>query len=266
MTTAASASMARFRALHESGCFVMPNPFDVGSARLLEAMGFEALATTSSGFAATLGRADMSVTLDELVTHTAAVAGAVDVPVNVDAERCFGETLVQVTAAVAAIARAGAAGCSIEDWNPMTGAIDPIGLAAERVEAATGSGTGIVVTARCEDLLRGVDDLDDVVARLRAYRDAGADVVYAPGLRTMADVERVVAATDAPVNVVAVPGGPSVDELAAAGVRRISVGGRLLRTAYGAVVDAASALRTTGALPVDLPAVPADLAERAFLR
>ncbi|GIF12160.1 isocitrate lyase/PEP mutase family protein [Actinoplanes teichomyceticus] len=243
-----TAARARFRELHEAGTFVMPNPWDAGSARLLAGLGFAALATTSSGFAATLGKPDQHVTRDELVAHVAALSAAVELPLNVDAERCFADTAAGVAETVELLAAAGAAGISIEDYDPATGRIETPQVGAERVAAAARACAryGIVLTARAENHLYGHDDLDDTVARLRAYREAGADVVYAPGLRAAADIARVVAEVPAPVNVLAVAGAPAVPELAALGVRRVSTGGSLAWAAYGALRDAARELLTTG--------------------
>jgi 2-methylisocitrate lyase-like PEP mutase family enzyme len=257
---------ASFRRLHERGTFVLPNPWDVGSARLLQALGFHALATTSSGFAASLGRLDQHVTRDELVTHVAALTSAVDVPVNVDAERCYADDPGGVAATVELLAAAGASGVSIEDYDPRAGRIDDVGTAIERVaEAAAGCDRyGLVLTARCENHLYGVDDLDDTIARLRAYREAGAGAVYAPGLTTVDEAARVVAAVDAPVNVLAVRGGPAVPQLAAVGVRRVSTGGSLARAAYGALVDAARELLSGGTSSYLARALSADLCATAF--
>jgi 2-methylisocitrate lyase-like PEP mutase family enzyme len=234
----------RFRELHASGLFLLPNPWDVGSAKLLAAAGFEALATTSLGLAATSGRPDGTVTLEQLVHHTQAMAGAVDLPLNVDAERCF----TDVVATVEHLAGAGAAGVSIEDWDPEVDAIDPVGVAVERVGLAADVARhhGMVLTARAENHLHGIGDLDDTITRLQAYRDAGAEVVYAPGLRSLDDIAAVVAAVGIPVNVLAVPGGPTTAELAAVGVRRVSTGGALARAAYGELVRAATELRDLG--------------------
>ena len=235
----------RFHALHQgSELFVMPNAWDIGSACQLEALGFSAIATTSSGHAMSLGRDDGEVSLDELVDHTRALASAVDVPLNVDAERCFSEELDGVAETVELLAEAGAAGLSIEDWGPETG-IDSMPQAIARVATAVEAGDrfGMVVTARAENLLRGVDGIDDTVARLTAYRDAGAHCVYAPGLVWPADIERVVAAVDGlAVNVLLRPNTPSVNELAALGVRRLSTGGALAQSAYSAAMDAAKHL------------------------
>ena len=253
---------ARLRALHESGTFVIPNPDDAGAARLLAALGFPALATTSSGFAATLGRLDMHVTLDELVEHAASIVAATDLPVSVDAERGFDDPAVTVSR----LADVGAAGCSIEDWNPATARIEDLGVAVERVSAAVGAAraTGLVITARCENHIHGVDDLDDTIGRLIAYRDAGADCLYAPGLADIADIARVVGETAAPVNVLLRPGGPTVAELAAVGVRRVSVGGVLARIARGAFATAAARLRDEGRIDPQEPFLPADLAAAAW--
>lgn len=238
----------RFRALHADGVFVMPNPMDVGSARLLASMGFPALATTSSGHAATLGRADYGVRRDEMLAHVAAIAASVAIPLNVDSERCFGVDPAGVAETVELIAQAGASGCSIEDFDPATGSIDPLETAVERVASAAMAARnhGVVLTVRAENHLHGIDDLDDTIARLRAYRDAGAEVVYAPGLKDTEQIRRLVAAVEVPVNVLALAGGPSVPELGAAGARRISTGGSLARAAYGAVFSAARELLDHG--------------------
>jgi 2-methylisocitrate lyase-like PEP mutase family enzyme len=255
-----SAATDRFRALHEHGLFVMPNPWDAGSARLLAHYGFEALATTSAGFALTLGRLDMRVERDELVAHVEAVAAATPLPVNVDSERCFPEAPGGVAETVRLLAAAGAAGCSIEDYDPEADRIEDVGVAAERVGAAAEAAhrDSLLLTARAENLLRGVDDLDDTIARLRAYRDAGADVVYAPGLRDVGQVEAVVGAVDVPVNVLLLPNGPSVSELAAAGVRRVSTGGLLALAAYGVLARAAQELRGGGGSGYAEGALPRD--------
>ncbi len=242
---------AAFRALHaRDRLFVMPNPWDVGSARLLESWGFEALATTSAGLAWSLGKRDQQVTRDELVSHVAALCAATSVPLNVDSERCYPDEPGGVAETVGLLAEAGAAGCSIEDYDPASGRIDDVGVAAERVavaaQAAHSLPDPLVLTARAENHIRGVDDLGDTIARLVAYRDAGADVVYAPGLETIEQVRAVVQAVGVPVNVLARPGGPSTDELAAVGVRRVSTGGALARAAYGALRAAADELRTRG--------------------
>jgi len=237
-----------FRDLHESGTFVLPNPWDVGSALLLEQLSFRALATTSSGFAATLGRGDQKVTRDELVAHVAALTAAVKVPVNVDAERGYASDPEGVARTVELLAEAGASGVSIEDYDPDAAAILPVEAAAERIAAAAAvcDRHGVVLTGRAENHLYGAGDLDDTIARLTAYRDAGATCVYAPGLTDVGEIARVVAETGAPVNVLAMRHGPSVADLAGAGARRVSTGGALAWAAYGALVRAAEELRDAG--------------------
>lgn len=238
----------RFAQLHADGLFVMPNAWDIGSARLLASLGFPALATTSSGHAASLGKLDHQVTRDELLTHVATIANAVDVPLNVDAERCFADDLDGVADTVRLIAEAGASGCSIEDYNPATASVEPIQVAADRVAAAAEAARthALILTARAENHIHGLNDLDDTIARLQAYRDAGAAVVYAPGLTSLDDIARVVAEMDAPLNVLAVDNGPSVSELETVGVRRVSTGGALARAAYGALLVAARELLEQG--------------------
>ena len=239
-----SDARARFREIHRSGIFVMPNPWDIGSARILADLGFPALATTSHGHAASLGKRDQQVTRDELVAHATALAAAVDVPLNLDAERCFADTPAGVAETVGLLAESGAAGLSIEDYDPVAGAVEPLEAAAARVAAAAevARAEGMVLTARAENHLYGAGDLDDTIARLQAYRDAGAEVVYAPALTDIADIARLVEAVAVPVNVLAVPGAPTVPELAAVGVRRVSTGGALTQVAYGALREAARAL------------------------
>jgi 2-methylisocitrate lyase-like PEP mutase family enzyme len=242
---------ARFRALHaREQLFVMPNPWDVGSARLLASRGFEALATTSAGFAWSLGKLDQSVARDELVAHVASLSNATSLPLNVDSERCYPDDPGGVAETVALLAGAAAAGFSIEDYNPATDSIDGIEVAAERValaaEAAHRLSDPMVVTGRAENHIRGVDDLDDTIARLIAYRDAGADVVYAPGLSGLDQIGAVVKAVGVPVNVLALPNGPTVAELASVGVRRVSTGGSLARSAYGALLAGAQELLADG--------------------
>lgn len=240
---------AAFRRLHaRESIFVMPNPWDAGSARLLAAAGFEALATTSAGFAWTLGKPDQTVTRDELLRHVEVMAAATPLPLNVDSERCFGATPEGVAETVRLLAEAGAAGCSIEDYDPARGALDDPAAAAERVGAAAEAArsAGVVLTARAEAHLYGDADLDDTIARLVAYRAAGADCLYAPGLRELSAIEAVVRAVAAPVNVVLHAGVPPVAELGRVGVRRVSTGGALASAAYGALVRSAAELRRHG--------------------
>jgi 2-methylisocitrate lyase-like PEP mutase family enzyme len=228
----------------------MPNPWDVGSARVLAALGFEALATTSAGFAWALGKLDTHVTRDELVEHVAELAGATELPLHVDSERCYPDDRGGVAETVRLLGEAGAAGCSIEDWNPVAGRIEDVGLAAERVaeaaEAARAFDPPLVLTGRAENHLHGVDDLDDTIARLVAYRDAGAACVYAPWLSTAEQVAAVVDAVGVPVNVLAVPAAPPIPELAQLGVRRVSTGSLLAGAAYGALAAAARELQGNG--------------------
>jgi 2-methylisocitrate lyase-like PEP mutase family enzyme len=252
--TAAAERRERFRALHAAeGLFVLPNPWDVGSARLLAACGFEALATTSAGFAWTLGKHDQTVTRDELVAHVAGLAAATELPLNVDSERCYPGDPGGVAETVSLLAEAGAAGFSIEDYDPAAGGMDEIGVAAERVgvaaEAAHGLPEPMLLTARAENHIRGVEDLDDTIARLIAYREAGADAAYAPGLTDLQQIATVVAAVEIPLNVLILPGGPTVGELAGVGVRRVSTGSLLAARAYGALVEAANALLADGIAP-----------------
>jgi 2-methylisocitrate lyase-like PEP mutase family enzyme len=237
-----------FAELHRSGTFVMPNPWDLGSARLLQSMGFPALATTSSGHAATLGRLDQNVTRDELLAHVETLAAAVTVPVSVDAEHGFADDPRGVAETATLIAQTAAAGFSIEDYDPGRQAMEPLEVATQRVGAAAevAHRTGLVLTARAENHLHGAGSLEDTIARLCAYRDAGADVVYAPGLSAPSDIEQLVRSVGIPVNVLALPGGPSVPELAALGVRRVSTGGSLAWAAYGALRTAAAELLGAG--------------------
>lgn len=242
---------ARFVELHaREGVFAMPNPWDAGSAKLLAHVGFEALATTSAGFAWTLGKEDQQVTRDELVSHVRSLAAATALPLNVDSERCYADDLAGIAETVGLLHDAGAAGCSIEDYDPATGAIDPVEVAAERVAAAADAahvaGDPLVLTARCENLLYGITDLDDTIARLRAYAEAGADCVYAPGLTTTDQIRAVVDAVGVPVNVLAWPNGPTVAAIGEAGGRRVSTGGALASTAYGALMSAARELSDHG--------------------
>ena len=233
-----------FRALHREGTFVAPNPWDRGSARLLEEMGFPALASTSSGFGRSIGRADQQTTRDELVAHVAELTSVIGVPLSVDGERLFPDDEGGIAETVRMLADAGAAGCSIEDYDPGAGAIVPLPAAVAAVrEAATACGrVGLVLTARAENVLYGVGGLDDAIERLVAFREAGAEVLYAPGLTAADDIARVVREVGAPVNVLALPAAPPVAELARLGVRRISTGGALQSTAYRAARDQAQAL------------------------
>ena len=260
---------ARFRALHAAEqLFVMPNPWDVGSARLLASFGFEALATTSAGFAWSLGKLDQQVSRDELVAHVEDLAAATSLPLNVDSERCYPDDPGGVAETVALLAEAGAAGCSIEDYDPATGAVDDVEAAAERValaaEACHGLAEPMVLTGRAENHIRGVDDLDDTIARLVAYRDAGADAVYAPGLSDLDQIAAVVEAVGVPLNVLALPNGPSIPELASVGVRRVSTGSLLAAAAYGALVAGARELLGDGTSTYAAGNVSRDVLDTAF--
>jgi 2-methylisocitrate lyase-like PEP mutase family enzyme len=252
MTSTQKEKAERFLALHRPGDpLLLPNPWDQGSAKLLASLGFAALATTSGGFAGTVGRVDGGVTRDEALAHSAAIVAATDLPVSADLENCFADAPEDVAWTVALAANAGLAGCSIEDFTRDEDApIYDIGLAAERVaaavEAAHAGATRLVLTARAENYLHGRKDLADTIARLQAYQEAGADVLYAPGLTSLDDIRQVVSAVDRPVNVLAFAGAPPVAELAEAGVSRVSVGAAFAFAALGAVVDAAIEFRDHG--------------------
>jgi 2-methylisocitrate lyase-like PEP mutase family enzyme len=241
-----------FLALHHGDKpLLLANAWDRGTAKLFAAMGYAAIATTSAGHAATLGRLDGNVTLAEILEHAADLAGATDVPLNVDFENGFADEPEDVAANVLHVAATGAAGCSIEDFTRRRD--DPIydiAAAAARIvaaaEAAHGSAGRLVLTARAENFLHGRADLADTIARLQAYQAAGADVLYAPGLIALDDIRTVVSSVDLPVNVLALPSVPPVAELAAIGVRRISVGSGFNLVALGATVEAARELLEEG--------------------
>jgi 2-methylisocitrate lyase-like PEP mutase family enzyme len=250
MAPAAESTASRrieFARLHDSGTFILPNAWDIGSALLLRSLGFQAVATTSSGFAAALGRHDQSVTLAELSVHVADLCSVLEIPVSVDAEAGYAEETDGLNRTVAQLAAAGAAGVSIEDFLPGRGVVG-VDEAAVRVARFTSAAheEGMVVTARAENHLYGVGDLDDTISRLQAYREAGADVAYAPGLESTADIARLVSEVDAPVNVLMLPGGPTVSELSRIGVRRVSTGGALAFAAYGALAAAGRELLEQG--------------------
>ena len=255
-----------FRALHAGEAFVIPNPWDAGSARVLEALGFEALATTSSGLAFTLGRLDGGATLEDVAAHVAALCQATDLPLSVDLENGYGPDPEHAARAIVRVAEAGAVGGSIEDYDPEAGIYGET-HAAERVAAAVHAARGLgfpfVVTARAENHIRGNPELDDTISRLRAFEDAGADVLYAPGLRTTAEIRAVCEAVSRPVNVLALPD-LSLPEIVEAGAQRISVGGGLTWVAVSAMAAAAAEIRDTGDLSSLAARVPLDewLAER----
>jgi 2-methylisocitrate lyase-like PEP mutase family enzyme len=233
------------RDLHAGEPFVIPNPWDAGSAKVLAAAGFKALATTSSGFAFTLGRADGGATLDEVCAYVGLVDGATPLPVSADLENGYGPRPDDAAEAIRRVAEAGAVGGSIEDFDPEDGLYEA-GFAAERIaaaaEAAASLGFPFTLTGRAENFLHGNPDLDDTIARLRAYAEAGADVLFAPGLRAIDQIEAICSAISKPVNVLARAGGPSIAEIFAAGAQRISVGGSLAWVAYGAASEAAKGL------------------------
>lgn len=241
-----------FRELHQSGCFVLPNPWDCGSARLLAGLGFSALATTSAGFAWSLGRPDNGVTLDEALGHFRAVAGSVSVPVNADFEGGFATDPAGVGRNVAAAAATGIAGVSIEDstGDPARPLVD-FPLAVERIQAARraidAGGTPVLLTGRSEGFIVGRPDLAETIRRLTAYAEAGAECLYAPGITTPEEIAAVVAAVaPKPVNVLVSSDFTTVAELARAGVRRISVGGALARTAWTGFLEAAREIAERG--------------------
>jgi methylisocitrate lyase len=245
--------VATFYRLHQSGCFVIPNPWDIGSARVLVQLGFPALATTSAGFAWSLGRPDHHrVSLNEALDHFRSIAQSVDVPVNADFEGGFAIAAAAVGANVAAATTTGIAGLSIEDstGDPSNPLFD-FALAVERVHAAREaideSGTGVLLTGRSEGFIVGRPDLKETIRRLTAYAEAGADCLYAPGIRTTQDIAAVVqAVSPKPVNVLVGSDFATVAELAALGVRRISVGGALARAAWTGFLQAASEIAERG--------------------
>ncbi|MDQ3908765.1 MAG: isocitrate lyase/phosphoenolpyruvate mutase family protein [Acidobacteriota bacterium] len=243
----------RFKALHErEGAFVIPNPWDKGSARFLAALGFEALATTSAGFSFSLGRLDGQVKRDEAIEHCRALCDATDLPVSADLENCFADDPSAAAETITLAARAGLCGCSIEDYSgDPSKAIYDFDLAVERVHAAAEAARSLdfpfTLTARAENLLRGRPDLDDTIRRLQAFEAAGADVLYAPGLKTLDEVRLVTGALSRPVNVLApFIKGATVAELAEAGAKRLSVGGALARAAITALLRAGEEMRERG--------------------
>jgi len=250
-----------FRALHAGEPFVIPNPWDAGSARVLEALGFSALATTSSGFAFALGLHDGQVTLEQMAEHVAAVDAATELPVSADLENGYGPEAAVAAEAIRRIASAGAVGGSIEDFDRDDRRLYDIEHAADRiraaVEAARGVGVPFTLTARAENHIRDHPDLADTIRRLQAYDEAGADVLYAPGLATGDDIRAVCEAVSKPVNVLALPT-LSIGDITEAGARRISVGGGLTWVAVRAFADAATAIRDRGDLSALAASVPLD--------
>lgn len=249
MPTTIQDRRSRYAQLHESGSFLIPNPYDVGSAVLLAAMDFPAIATTSSGLAATLGLADQQVDREVLVEHVRAVCAAVDVPVQVDAEDLFADASGGIERTVELLAEAGAAGVSWEDYDQSAGYVMDMDEAVDRVRVAAGvaHAHGMLLTARCENFLYDNTNLGDAVARLSAYRDAGADVLFAPGITTREQVQSVVE-IGAPVNVLQLPDGPDARTLGQWGARRVSVGGAFAWAAYGEMVRAATEFAAAGTM------------------
>jgi len=248
MTQAAKAE--RFRTLHADDPFVIPNPWDAGSAKVMAALGFQALASTSSGFAFTLGRLDGGATLDEVAAHAAALDAATDLPVSVDLENGYGADPEDAARAIMRVAEAGAVGGSIEDYDP-DGRLYELDHAVERVQAAAEAAHALdlpfTFTARAENHIRDNPDLEDTITRLQAFERAGADVLYAPGLRTTDEIRVVCQAVSRPVNVLALPS-LTVPQIIEAGGQRISVGGSLAWVAVKAMADAAAEIRDTGDL------------------
>jgi methylisocitrate lyase len=259
-----------FRLLHESGCFIVPNPWDLGSARLLAQLGFRALATTSAGFAWSLGRPDSHVSLEATLAHLRSISQGVEIPVNADFEGGFATAPEAVRANVAAATSTGIAGLSIEDaTGDVSSPLFDFSLAVERIQAARraidDSGTGILLTGRSEGFRVGRPDLNETIRRLAAFAEAGADCLYAPALRTMADIRAVVAAVaPKPVNVLVGSDFTTVAELAEAGVRRISVGGALARAAWAGFMQAAKEIAQHGTFTGLSRAVPFDEINRSF--
>ena len=242
---------ARFLTLHQQKRpLLLANAWDLGSARLFASLGFQALATTSGGYAATLGRLDYSVGRDETVAHASVLAKATELPVSADLEDGFGKDPASVADTVRLALEAGLAGCSVEDWGSADEQLYEPGVACERVaaaaEAAHAGNVRLVLTARAENYLRGNPDLHDTITRLQAFQEAGADVLYAPGMVETDDIRRLVSSVDRPVNVLIRPGVPPVDELAALGVKRVSVGSAFAFAALGGAADAATELLAEG--------------------
>ena len=252
---------AAFKALHEGEPFVIPNPWDAGSAKVLESLGFKALATTSSGFAFTLGRPDGGASLDQVIEHTRALAAATELPVAVDLENGHGPTPANAAEAIALAGTAGAVGGSIDDYDPGEDRIYDLEHAVERIAAAAKMAAALpfdfTLTARSENQLHGDRDLDDTIARLQAYGEAGADVVFAPGLRSIDQVRAVCSSVSKPVNVLG-HRGLDLAEVLEAGAQRVSVGGALAWVSVAALTHAAEALRD-GDLSVLAASAPKEL-------
>jgi 2-methylisocitrate lyase-like PEP mutase family enzyme len=263
----------RFRALHVPGTpLLMPNAWDIGSAALFASLGFEAIATTSGGFAATRGRLDGAMSKDEVLAHGRELAGAVDTPVSADLENCFAHDPAGVAATITAAAASGLAGGSVEDFTGDRDApIYELAHAAERVraaaEAAHGGPVPFVLTARAENYLHGREDLGDTIGRLQAFQEAGADVLFAPRVVDPVELRQLLSSVDLPVSVLVLPGAPDVGELAELGVSRVSVGGAIAVAAYGAAINAVVELRDRGTTGYwDLAAVARPVMGDAFSR
>ncbi len=249
MTVSQLEKAEAFRALHEGEPFVIPNPWDAGSARALAELGYPALASSSGAFAETLGRSDGEVSLDEVVEHARALGRATDLPVAMDLENGYGPEPADAARAIAAVAAAGAVGGSIEDWDRDGGFIYDVDRAAERVAAASEAARALdfpfTLTGRAENHFRGNPDLDDTIRRLQAYEEAGADVLFAPAIRTDDEIRAVCSAVSKPVNVLALPDS-SMDRVVAAGAQRVSLGSWLWRIGSKATTSAAERIRQTG--------------------
>jgi 2-methylisocitrate lyase-like PEP mutase family enzyme len=258
----------RFRDLHYAdNLLLLPNPWDAGSARVLAALGFDALATTSAGFAGTLGRRDGNVTRDEALEHAAVIVAATHLPVSADLENAFADDPTGVADTITRARATGLAGCSVEDYDGER-LYEPK-HAAERVaaaaEAAHRDASPFVLTARAENHIRGNPDLADTIARLQAFQEAGADVLYAPGVSTVDDITTLVKSVDLPVNVLALPGAPTIAELSAAGVARVSVGSAFAYVALGALATAARELKDQGTYDFwQMAGAGAQVASKAF--
>ena len=266
----ATTRIGTFRALHESGCFVIPNPWDIGSAKLLVQLGFKALATTSAGFAWSIGRADNGISLDEALAHLRVMSAAVEVPINADFEGGFAVEPHDVAANVTAAARTGIAGLSIEDsTGDASRPLFELDLAVERIRAArralNESGTGVLLVGRSEGFVAGRPDLAETIRRLVAYAEAGAECLYAPGMRRVEDIKAVVdAVAPAPVNALVGSDFTTLRELAHIGVRRISVGGALARAAWSGFLEAAREIAEQGTFTKLARGVPSAEVNEAF--
>lgn len=261
-----------FRNLHErDGIFLIPNPWDIGSARILAGMGFEALATTSGGMAYALGKPDGGVTREEALTHCRDIVAATPLPVSADLEKGFGDAPDEVANIIVAAAETGLAGCSIEDFtgNPNAPIFDKT-LAVERIAAASEAckrlSSDFVLTARCESLVWSDTRLDDVIDRLQGFESAGADVLFAPGLNDFETIRTVVSSVSKPVNIImSAPGLPfGMRELAAIGVKRISIGSAFAQIAYGSLITAAQEISSRGSFNFTKEAINYELLESFF--